>query len=206
MDQTDSTRGSAAIPADRLLVVRHGQSLWNSQGRWQGSADPPLTDFGRSQALAAASELGDVEHVWASDLERAAETAQIIATALDLAPPQLHPGLREGGLGPWQGLTTDEIDAGWPGYRKQDLRPAGAEDPDLVEQRVLSALRQISASTPGRVLVVSHAGCLYALRRSIGLSFIRYGNLSGFNASVDGHSMHIGTSVALIDAAAPEGL
>ncbi|HQV59031.1 MAG TPA: histidine phosphatase family protein, partial [Ilumatobacteraceae bacterium] len=174
---------------------------------WQGSADPPLTDTGRAQALAAARQLGDVEHVWASDLERAAETGQIIATALGLDQPQLHPGLREGGLGPWQGLTMEEIDAGWPGYRQDNRRPAGAEDPDLVEQRVLSALRQIAASTPGRVLVISHAGCLYALRRSIGLGFIRYGNLCGFNASVDGQSMiRVGTSVALIDAAAPEGL
>ncbi len=55
----------------RLLLVRHGQSEWNAAGRWQGQADPPLTDLGRAQARAAARAIGGVDAVFASDLQRA---------------------------------------------------------------------------------------------------------------------------------------
>ena len=59
----------------RVLLVRHGQSEWNAVGRWQGQADPPLSDVGRQQARSAAKALGALEAVFASDLQRAAETA-----------------------------------------------------------------------------------------------------------------------------------
>ena len=59
----------------RLLLVRHGQSTWNADGRWQGQADPPLSPLGRDQALTAAQRVGTVDVVLASDLQRAVETA-----------------------------------------------------------------------------------------------------------------------------------
>ena len=202
----DTGRRSSGDPA-QLLLIRHGQSLWNQQRRWQGSADPPLTDEGRAQAVAAAEMVGSVDGIWASDLQRAAESAEIIAAQLGVGPVQLHPGLREAGIGPWQGLTVEEIDEGWPGYRLEGRRPAGAEDGDLVERRLLSAVRHIAHESTGQVLVVTHAGCLYAIRRSLGLSFIRYGNLAGFHLSIDrSGALRIGDSVALIQAEIPESL
>src|SRR3546814_14677380 len=66
----------------RVLLVRHGQSEWNATGRWQGQADPPLTDLGRAQAHHAARSLGVVDAIVASDLQRAADTAPIISGEL----------------------------------------------------------------------------------------------------------------------------
>ena len=100
----------------RVLLVRHGQSEWNAAGRWQGQADPPLTDLGRHQALHAARNLGVVDAVVASDLQRASETALIIAEALGVGPVVLEPGLRERDAGEWSGLTRAEIERDWPGY------------------------------------------------------------------------------------------
>ncbi|MEY2406219.1 MAG: glucosyl-3-phosphoglycerate phosphatase, partial [Acidimicrobiaceae bacterium] len=79
----------------RILLVRHGQSEWNALGRWQGQADPPLSDLGRLQAHAAAHALGAVGAVFASDLVRAAETAAIIAAELGVGPVVIDADLRE---------------------------------------------------------------------------------------------------------------
>ena len=100
----------------RVLLIRHGQSEWNADGRWQGQADPPLTDLGRHQALHAARNLGTVDAIVASDLQRASETALIIAEALGVGPVVLEPGLRERDAGEWSGLTRAEIERDWPGY------------------------------------------------------------------------------------------
>jgi len=75
----------------RLLLVRHGQSVWNADGRWQGQADPALTELGERQAFDAARRIGMVEAVYASDLERAAKTAQIIAGQLGLGSESVTP-------------------------------------------------------------------------------------------------------------------
>jgi len=79
----------------RLLALRHGESEWNALGRWQGQADPPLTETGLLQAVAAGEQLGTFDAVWASTLQRAAHTAAIIAEAIGVGPVQLHPGLME---------------------------------------------------------------------------------------------------------------
>ena len=100
----------------RVLLIRHGQSEWNADGRWQGQADPPLTDLGRHQAMHAARNLGAVDAIVASDLQRASETALIIAEALGVGPVVLEPGLRERDAGEWSGLTRAEIERDWPGY------------------------------------------------------------------------------------------
>ena len=63
----------------KLLLVRHGQSEWNALGKWQGKADPPLTDFGRHQALLASKKLPDFSILASSDLKRAKATAEIFA-------------------------------------------------------------------------------------------------------------------------------
>src|SRR3954464_6700209 len=89
----------------RVLLVRHGQSEWNAVGRWQGQADPPLSDLGRAQARAAARSLGSLDAVYASDLQRATETALIIAEQIGIGPVILDPDLRERDAGQWSGLT-----------------------------------------------------------------------------------------------------
>ncbi|WP_421121472.1 histidine phosphatase family protein [Aquihabitans daechungensis] len=75
----------------RLLLVRHGESIWNADGRWQGQADPPLSDRGRDQAVAAAASIGTVDALVTSDLERAVDTGAIIGRILGIDPILVKP-------------------------------------------------------------------------------------------------------------------
>ena len=94
-----------------VLIARHGQSEWNALGRWQGQADPPLSTLGRLQAAHAATRLSDIDVIVASDLERASDTARIIADALGVDEVVIDADFRERHAGEWQGLTKDDIDA-----------------------------------------------------------------------------------------------
>src|SRR5215510_15555658 len=96
----------------RLLLVRHGESTWNAQSRWQGQADPPLSPFGERQAedaTARLAEIATITSVWVSDLRRARRTGELIARHLDLDGVREEPRLRERDVGAWSGLTRDEI-------------------------------------------------------------------------------------------------
>src|SRR4051812_28738357 len=110
----------------RILLVRHGESEWNAMGRWQGQADPPLTDLGRRQAFAAAASLGTVDGIAASDLQRASDTAEIISNQLGVGPVVIDPRFRERDAGEWSGLTRHDIHRDWPGYLPDDpvVKPA----------------------------------------------------------------------------------
>lgn len=164
----------------RLLTVRHGESEWNALGRWQGQADPPLTDAGMLQAVAAAEVLGTFDAIWSSGLQRAAHTAAIVAESLGIGPVQIHDGLMENAFGPWQGLTVAEIEAGWPGFLADNRRPDGAESVDDVAARGLAAFREIAAAHPGgEVLVITHAGFIRCVRRAVDGSDLRFNNLGG---------------------------
>ncbi|HEV7133000.1 MAG TPA: histidine phosphatase family protein [Gaiellaceae bacterium] len=135
-----------------LLLVRHGETDWNAEGRLQGHTDRPLNDFGRRQAAALAERLaGDpIDAIYASDLSRARETAEILGARLGL-PVVLEPGLRERNWGTWEGLTGSERD------RVEYI----GEAPDEHAERVLAAVRAIAERHPhGRVLVVTHGGSL----------------------------------------------
>src|SRR5262245_40290829 len=69
----------------RLLLVRHGQSTWNADGRWQGQGDPPLSPLGERQAAEAAERVQAMDALWSSDLRRAWQTAEIIGARASLA-------------------------------------------------------------------------------------------------------------------------
>jgi broad specificity phosphatase PhoE len=197
-----SPRATAATGTPtRLLALRHGESEWNAVGRWQGQEDPPLTDAGMLQAVAAAEVLGTFDAVWASTLQRAAYTAAIIAEALGIGPVQVDPLLMEQAFGSWQGLTIDEIEQGWPGYLAEHRRPDDAEQPDEIVARGLAVLRRIAAEHPGgEVLVVTHGGLMRTLRRALGADEARFTNLGGcwFLVHADGR-VEAGELVRLID-------
>jgi len=186
----------------RVLLLRHGQSEWNADGRWQGQADPALTDLGRHQALHATRSLGVVDAIVASDLQRAAETAAIISSELGVGPIVLDADLRERHAGEWQGLTREEIERDWPGYldppppvegtpeaaaaasRADDggprRRPPGWESDQSVVERAVAALVRVHDLVPdGEALVVTHGGLVYALERALGAPFVRLPNLGG---------------------------
>jgi probable phosphoglycerate mutase len=133
-----------------LLLVRHGETDWNAEGRLQGHTDTPLNDFGRRQARALAEDLADeaLDAVYSSDLSRARETAEILAGRLGLSVV-LDRGLREKDWGTWEGLTSAERD---------HVELAG-ETTEAHRARVLSSLRSIAARHPaGRVRVITHGG------------------------------------------------
>jgi probable phosphoglycerate mutase len=169
-----------------VLCVRHGLSTWNLARRWQGRADPPLSDEGRAgarelgEALATTIGRGPRVRVWSSSLRRAHETATIIAEHLDAAPVVVEPRLIEASVGPWEGLTTPEIERGWPGYLAEGRRPDGFEpEADLIA-RVVPALADIAAVADGAVpVVVAHAGVLRTLRRHAGAADEHLANLAG---------------------------
>jgi len=166
------------MSARRLVLWRHGQTLWNADNRHQGQIDIPLNDVGREQARHAAQTLIAMKptHVIASDLERALETGQILA---DLAGIKLSTDerLRETFAGEWQGMTRDEIVAKYPeDYAAwggdSEIRPGGGETRWEVSQRVVAAIEDALKDIPagGTLVVASHGGALRsALGRLLGL-------------------------------------
>jgi probable phosphoglycerate mutase len=185
-----------------LLLVRHGQSEWNAQRRWQGIADSPLTAGGRAQAHLVAQHLRAAterfEAVWSSDLSRAAETAAIIAGHLGLGPVQLDERLREAHAGPWQGLTPADIEAEFPGYLAAKRRPEGFESPESVLDRALAVVADLAAfARQAPLLVVSHSGLIRTLRRSLGADDERVDNLGGQWLVVDEAGLRLDDTFAV---------
>jgi broad specificity phosphatase PhoE len=153
----------------RLVLTRHGRTAWNQARRFQGQTDIELDDVGRAQALALAGVLrGRIEAVVASDLARAAATAQIVADALQIPVLGHDPDLRERGNGVFEGLTHEECAANYPDAwaareGRLNLPPPGGETHAQVVERMQRALSRVVArwqSAHASVLVVSHGGAL----------------------------------------------
>lgn len=150
----------------RLYLIRHGETDWNRQGRWQGQADVPLNDRGRQQARQVAEKLAQValDAIYTSDLIRASEVARIIAQAKgDRVPIVLEPRLREIHQGEWQGLRVQEIQSRYAeAFRQRRIDPLmvaapGGETALQVRQRALHAVRDLLRAYPdGNVALVSH--------------------------------------------------
>lgn len=183
-----------------MLIVRHGQSEWNALGRWQGRADPPLSDLGRRQASQAADLLGSFDAIVASPLTRALHTAEIIADALGVGPVTVEPDLVERDVGEWSGLTTAEIDRDWPGYRRGNRRPPGFESDSALLDRTLDVFGRLSRRFSGaEILVVCHGGLIYSLEAHHDMPFERIPNLGArwmthdADRSVMGDRVFLGT-------------
>ena len=155
----------------QLVLVRHGQTDWNVEGRYQGQTDQPLNAAGRAQAEALARQLASrrFDAVYSSDLLRALETAQIIAARLRL-PVQVDQRLREISLGDWEGQRVAEIaaqyQAAWTDRARNPLtaRAPGGETVAEVAARLADAAADIAERHPdGPVLVVSHGVALATL-------------------------------------------
>lgn len=153
-------------PHTDLWLVRHGQTDWNRAGRWQGQspAAPALNRTGHAQALALRGQLkpGCVAAVYASDLLRSRQTAELLAEPLGLTVT-LEPRLREMDLGDWEGMHYTDIDAGFShvlARRERDpihTRAPQGESPMDVARRVLPAVDEIAVRHCGEsVLVVAH--------------------------------------------------
>ena len=166
----------AYTPPHRLIVVRHGVTDWNREGRWQGRLDPPLSESGRHEASLVAARLVDdpdlrPARILASTLARAAETAAAIGEALGITV-EPEPRLVEIGAGQWEGRTHAELEA-TDGERYRAWRttpvygPPGGEPLIDAAARVKTLLAAVEASSAWPVLLVSHGGILRYLARGL---------------------------------------
>lgn len=94
-----------------IIFLRHGRTIWNATGRWQGHTDVPLSDEGREQAKMAAGHLKmeSIDAIFSSDLRRAYETAKIVGNIIGKDEVFVDKRLRERNLGDMEGKTTSEI-------------------------------------------------------------------------------------------------
>lgn len=144
-----------------LYLVRHGQTPWNVEGRYQGQMDPPLTEEGHQQAATTAEQLAPLgfEAIYSSDLARASQTADALAAKLDM-PVQFDERLREIHQGDWQGVVIDDIRKGWPdtlhGWESDPWQhhPPGGETLQQLRERVFTAIDDIAARHPGATVVI----------------------------------------------------
>lgn len=146
----------------RIVCLRHGQTLWNVEQRFQGHTDIALDETGLAQAARAASLLASLRPtlIVSSDLQRANETGLALGrlVGLDVA---VDKDLRERGGGEWEGLTRDEIAARWPEEYVAWEAPGGEPVAD-VAVRVSAAMRRWAASLSddGLLVVASHGAAL----------------------------------------------
>jgi alpha-ribazole phosphatase len=155
----------------RLLLVRHGETAWNAAGRLQGHTDVPLSPHGRQQAATLARLLAaeSVQAVYASDLQRAWETALILAVPTGLQV-QHEPRLREITFGHWEGLTLADLQqhhatalAAWRADPMQ-VAPPGGETLAQVSSRVQAVMAPLAATGQEHtVVLVAHGGSLRVL-------------------------------------------
>ncbi|GIH17050.1 bifunctional RNase H/acid phosphatase [Rugosimonospora africana] len=159
----------------RLILVRHGETEMNSQRRYSGRGDVPLSERGLAQARATAARLaplaGTVPAVVSSPLSRATGTATLLAEALGGPPVNTDPDLIESDFGDWEGLTFTEVREGWPAHLTKWLdspavAPPNGESFQAVDRRVRRSVGRLREAYPGRtVVVVSHVSPIKLLLR-----------------------------------------
>jgi broad specificity phosphatase PhoE len=150
--------------ATTIVLIRHGETDWNRDSRFQGHADPPLNDAGRAQARELAAELADegFAALYTSPLRRAAETAATLGAQFELEPVP-DDALKEVDVGSWSGLTRDEAEERFPGgYARWLEYGHGWDDGETYEElggRVVAGLLNLGARHPDvSVLAVTHGG------------------------------------------------
>ncbi len=150
--------------ATTIVLVRHGETDWNRDNRFQGHADPPLNDTGRAQASALAANLAGMAlaAAYTSPLRRARETAEVLGDALGLTPVD-ESSLMEIDVGSWSGLTRTEIAERFPaGFARWLEGRHGWDDGETNDDlgaRVVAGLLEIGAKHPdAAVLAVTHGG------------------------------------------------
>ncbi|HUW84871.1 MAG TPA: histidine phosphatase family protein [Phycisphaerae bacterium] len=183
-----------ATGACQLVVVRHGETVWNTQGLQQGQMDSDLTDLGRAQARALADRLtgGQFDALYSSDLGRALETARIIADRAGL-DVETDLRLRERDLGILQGISLRQFEQK---HREEHARFRSG-DPDYVipsgesvrqrHERCVACATELAGGHAGRrILIVTHGGILDSFfRHALELPLTVPRRFSLFNASIN---------------------
>jgi alpha-ribazole phosphatase len=155
----------------RIYLIRHGETEYNREGRYQGTIDVPLSQRGQEQAASLAHRLREeeIEAIYTSDLGRARETAQAIARDHDL-DVIIEEGLRERGFGQWEGLTFGEIKERFPQVASHWLQDPlhtevpGGEDFGAFQRRIIATLDGIRRRhREGNIAVITHGGPILAI-------------------------------------------
>jgi len=191
---TPSRSAGQSAQRARLVVVRHGETVWNKEGRHQGHQDSELTELGiwQAQAVAAALEKSGGDILYSSDLGRALKTAEIISGRLGL-PVKVEPGLRERNMGVLEGLTREEFKEKYPreylNIIKGDVNYflPGGESISRFYERTVSCVSDLAGRHAGqRVLLVAHGGVLTNLfRRAVKMPLEQPRTFSLYNASIN---------------------
>ena len=160
--------------ATRIILIRHGETDWNTETRIQGHTDIPLNRRGRWQAQRLGLALADegLQAVYTSDLMRAHATAQAVAQAAGLKL-QVSTSLRERAFGTFEGRTFADIEAQWPEqaqrWRQRDptFGPPGGESLQDFYERSVAAVHALAERHEGQaVAMVAHGGVLDCLYRA----------------------------------------
>ncbi len=158
----------------KIHIIRHGRTDWNVQMKIQGKTDIPLNEEGVLQARKLAEELKKrkqelrVACVYTSFLQRAKQTAEIVAEALEL-PCEILPGVEEMDLGDWEGHSWTEVKEKWPEYydswhqERRYTRTVNGESYEEVLQRLLPALYPFAENSTEDILIVTHSAVIMAL-------------------------------------------
>jgi 2,3-bisphosphoglycerate-dependent phosphoglycerate mutase len=168
-------KGRKMKSGTELIVVRHGETIWNADQRMQGHLDVPLNERGRRQAQAAAAHLAGerIDKIYCSDLERAVETADIIRDGRDVEMIRDR-RLRELHMGTFQGMTQSEArthhgDA-WERFFIHDADYAlpGGESRGQKQVEIAAFMEEVAVADTGlKLLVVTHGGILIAMLRHV---------------------------------------
>ena len=164
-----------AKPKTTLLIIRHGETVWNAEHRFQGHGDSPLTETGRNQVatLGRRMEAINFDTLISSDLGRAQETASIIVDYTGHAV-QLDSRLRERNYGVLEGLTVPEIreqhSAEYDEFNKDDpdyILPGGESHRQHYQRNVAFFEESLSGKFGTKVAVVAHGGVLDSIFRYV---------------------------------------
>jgi probable phosphoglycerate mutase len=172
------------MPAPVIYYIRHGETAWNAEGRFQGSRDIPLNELGRSQAVAAGGILAGLMAqngheasalpFVASPLGRARMTMELVRGALQLPHHDyaIDARLREIGYGQWEGLTLPEMaqhDAATFAARREDKWGVAAPSGESYAE-VTARMREWFDQLEGDTVTVAHGGTMRALMVALGIS------------------------------------
>jgi probable phosphoglycerate mutase len=156
----------------RLILVRHGETDWNTEGRYQGQSNVPLNANGLAQAEALAQQLGGESFaaIYSSDLARASQTAEALAAESGVTV-HYDPRLREIDQGEWEGLLVAEIQSRYAEaferrrFDPLSTRPPGGESVGQVRQRVIEVLDEIRRKYPNATIAIVSHGLAIALMK-----------------------------------------
>lgn len=176
-----------------VYLVRHGETEWNASSKVQGNMDTELNDKGIKQAELVALRLAkeNIDVLYTSSLKRAKSTAEKIAEHTKLGVNELHE-FREICLGPWEGLTTKEIDEKYTEHykiyreRPSEFNMPGAETFQQVSDRFCNAVNNIVVNNKDKnIVIVSHGAAIKAAVISIlGIDIVHYNKFRIDNASI----------------------